>query len=129
MSDANSAPVIQGNLMQGKRGIVMGVANDRSIAWAIAKAVAAKGGELAFTYQGDALAKRVAPLAESIGSSLLLPCDVGDDAALDATFEVIRERWGSSDFVVHAIGWADKQHLLGRYPATPREAFQKAMDI
>ena len=129
MSDANSAPVIQGNLMQGKRGIVMGVANDRSIAWAIAKAVAAQGGELAFTYQGDALAKRVAPLAESIGSSLLLPCDVGDDAALDATFEVIRERWGSIDFVVHAIGWADKQYLRGRYADTPRDAFLKAMDI
>ncbi|MCH4022953.1 MAG: enoyl-ACP reductase FabI [Acetobacter sp.] len=129
MSDANSAPVIQGNLMQGKRGIVMGVANDRSIAWAIAKAVAAQGGELAFTYQGDALAKRVAPLAESIGSSLLLPCDVGDDAALDATFEAIRERWGSIDFVVHAIGWADKQYLRGRYADTPRDAFLKAMDI
>jgi enoyl-[acyl-carrier protein] reductase I len=129
MSDANSAPVIQGNLMQGKRGIVMGVANDRSIAWAIAKAVAAQGGELAFTYQGDALAKRVAPLAESVGSSLLLPCDVGDDAALDATFEAIRERWGSIDFVVHAIGWADKQYLRGRYADTPRDAFLKAMDI
>ena len=115
--------------MKGKRGLVMGVANDRSIAWGIARAVAEQGGELAFTYQGEALGKRVRPLAESVGSSLVLPCDVSDDAAIDATFAVIEKEWGQIDFVVHAIGWADKQFLRGRYVDTPREAFLKALDI
>lgn len=118
-----------GTLMAGKRGVVMGVANRNSIAWAIASAVARQGAELAFTYQGDALGKRVRPLAESVGSSLVIPCDVGDDAAIDAAFDQIEKEWGKIDFVVHAIGWADKQYLRGRYLDTPRDAFLKAMDI
>ena len=120
---------ITGSLMQGKRGVIMGVANNRSIAWAIAQAVAAQGGELAFTYQGEALEKRIRPLAESIGADLLIPCDVGDDAALDAAFNNIAARWPKIDFLVHAIGFADKQYLRGRYADTPREAFLQAMDI
>ncbi|GBQ06723.1 enoyl-ACP reductase [Acetobacter cerevisiae DSM 14362] len=107
----------------------MGVANDRSIAWGIAQAVAAQGGEMAFTYQGEALGKRVKPLAESIGASLVLPCDVTDEAALDELFATLEKKWGKLDFVVHAIGWADKQFLRGRYVDTPREAFLTAMDI
>lgn len=115
--------------MRGKKGLVMGVANDRSIAWGIASAVAAQGGELAFTYQGEALGKRVQPLAESVGASLVLPCDVTDDAALDAVFERLEQEWGEIDFVVHAIGWADKKYLRGRYVDTPRDAFLTALDI
>ncbi|MCE0745397.1 enoyl-ACP reductase FabI [Acetobacter sicerae] len=128
MTEDTLAPAT-GTLMRGKKGLVMGVANDRSIAWAIAKAVAAQGGELAFTYQGEALGKRVRPLADSIGSSLVLPCDVSDDAAIDETFSVLEKEWGGLDFVVHAIGWADKQYLRGRYVDTPREAFLTALDI
>ena len=119
MTEDTLAPAT-GTLMRGKKGLVMGVANDRSIAWAIAKAVAAQGGELAFTYQGEALGKRVRPLADSIGSKLVLPCDVSDDAAIDETFSVIEKEWGGLDFVVHAIGWADKQYLRGRSVDTPR---------
>ncbi|GLH27928.1 enoyl-[acyl-carrier-protein] reductase [NADH] [Acetobacter pasteurianus] len=129
MSSLNATLPAQGTLMKGKKGLVMGVANDRSIAWGIASAVAAQGGELAFTYQGEALGKRVQPLAESVGSSLVLPCDVTDDAAIDAAFATIEKEWGELDFVVHAIGWADKQFLRGRYVDTPREAFLKALDI
>jgi enoyl-[acyl-carrier protein] reductase I len=120
---------LTGTLMQGKRGLVMGVANDRSLAWGIAAACAAQGASLAFTYQGDALGKRVRPLAESIGSSLVLPCDVSDDAAMDAAFDSLRETWGELDFLVHAIGFADKQYLRGQYVDTPREAFLQALDI
>jgi len=119
----------KGTLMQGCRGIVMGVANDRSIAWAIAQAVAAQGAEVAFTYQGEALEKRVRPLAASIGSDLLVPCDVSDEAAIDAAFETVKERWDGIDFLVHAIGFADKQYLRGRYLDTPKEAFLQALDI
>ncbi len=119
----------RGTLMQGKRGLIMGVANNRSIAWAIARAVAAQGGEMAFTYLGEALEKRVRPLAASIGSDFLLPCDVGDDAAIDATFEAIKEKWGKIDFLVHAIGFADKNFLRGRFVDTPRAVFQQALDI
>jgi len=115
--------------MQGKRGLVMGVANDRSIAWGIAAACAAQGAQLAFSYQGEALEKRVRPLAESVGSSLLLPCDVADDEAMDASFAALEREWGSLDFLVHAIGWADKAYLRGRYADTPRSAFLQAMDI
>jgi enoyl-[acyl-carrier protein] reductase I len=115
--------------MAGKRGLVMGVANDRSIAWGIARAVAAQGAEVAFTYQGEALEKRVRPLAESLGSTLVLPCDVTDDASVDAAFGQVREAWGGIDFLVHAIGFADKQYLRGRYLDTPREAFLQALDI
>lgn len=129
MSDGASKAPATGTLMKGKRGLVMGVANDRSIAWGIANAVAAQGGELAFTYQGEALGKRVRPLAERVGSSLVLPCDVSDDAAMDEAFARIEEEWGTLDFLVHAIGWADKQFLRGRYVDTPRDAFLTAMDI
>jgi enoyl-[acyl-carrier protein] reductase I len=118
-----------GTLMQGKRGLIMGVANDRSIAWGIAAACAAQGAELAFSFQGEALEKRVRPLAASVGSSLLLPCDVSDDAAMDEAFATIEREWGGIDFLVHAIGWADKAYLRGRYADTPREAFLQAMDI
>ncbi len=119
----------KGTLMQGKRGLVMGVANDRSIAWGIAAACAAQGAELAFTYQAEALAKRVRPLAESVGSQLCLPCDVGDDASLDAAFAELGTAWDGIDFVVHAIGWADKAYLRGQYLETPRDAFLQALDI
>ncbi len=118
-----------GTLMQGRRGLIMGVANDRSIAWAIAKACAAQGAELAFTYQGEALEKRVRPLAESVGSDLVLPCDVGSDEDMDRAFGEIEARWGKLDFLVHAISFADKQFLRGRFLDTPREAFLQALDI
>jgi enoyl-[acyl-carrier protein] reductase I len=114
-------------LMAGKRGLVMGVANDRSIAWAIAKAVHARGGEVALTYQGEALRKRVGPLAESIGSDLVLPCDVMDDASLDAVFETLGERWGRLDFVVHAIAYSDKEQLKGSYVETTAQNFSDTM--
>jgi enoyl-[acyl-carrier protein] reductase I len=130
MNDATPEPrIATGTLMQGKRGIIMGVANDRSIAWGIARALAAQGAEVAFTYQGEALEKRVRPLAESIGSSLVLPCDVADDASMDAAFDAVAKAWGKIDFLVHAIGYADKQFLRGRYLDTPRAAFLQAMDI
>ncbi|MDN6041657.1 MAG: enoyl-ACP reductase FabI [Acetobacter sp.] len=129
MSSHDTTLPARGTLMQGKKGLVMGVANDRSIAWGIASAVAAQGGELAFTYQGEALGKRVQPLAASVGSSVVLPCDVTDDAAIDATFDRLEHEWGELDFVVHAIGWADKKYLRGRYVDTPRDAFLTALDI
>ncbi len=128
MPDGAPLPA-KGTLMQGKRGLVMGVANDRSIAWGIAAACAAQGAELAFTYQGEALAKRVRPLAESVGSRLCLPCDVGDNSSLDAAFAELGTAWDGIDFVVHAIGWADKAFLRGQYLATPRDAFLQALDI
>ena len=118
-----------GTLMAGKRGLVMGVANDRSVAWGIAAACAAQGAELAFTYQGDALEKRVRPLAESVGSQTVLPCDVTSDASMDAVFDTLGTRWGEIDFLVHSIGWADKAFLRGKYLDTPREAFLTALDI
>jgi enoyl-[acyl-carrier protein] reductase I len=129
MSDEPLAEPPTGTLMAGKRGLIMGVANDRSIAWGIARAIAAQGAELAFTYQGEALEKRVRPLAASVGSKLVLPCDVTDDASVDAAFAAIKESWGGMDFLVHAIGFADKQYLRGRYLDTPREAFLQALDI
>jgi len=119
----------KGSLMQGKRGVIMGVANNRSIAWAIARAIVAQGGEAAFTYQGEALEKRVRPLAESIGSDLLIPCDVSSDAALDAAFDTVAARWGNIDYLVHAIGYADKNFLRGRFIDTSRAAFLQALDI
>jgi len=115
--------------MQGKRGVIMGVANERSLAWAIAAACAAQGAEIAFTYQGEALGKRVRPLAESVKSSLVLPCDVADEASIDSAFDAVQREWGQIDFMVHAIGFADKQYLRGRYVDTPREAFLQALDI
>lgn len=122
-------PDTAGTLMRGKRGLVMGVANERSIAWGIAAAAAAQGAELAFTYQGDALGRRVRPLAESVGATHVLPCDVADEAALDDTFAALRGAWDSLDFVVHAIGFADKNFLRGRYLDTPRAVFAQALDI
>ena len=124
---SSAAPV--GTLMRGRRGIVMGVANDRSIAWGIAAACAAQGAEIAVTYQGDALEKRVRPLAESVGSPLVVPCDVADDASIDAAFARVGEVWDGVDFLVHAIGWADKAYLRGKYLDTPRAAFLQALDI
>ncbi len=123
------AKIPTGTLMRGKRGLIMGVANDRSIAWGIARALAAQGAEIAFTYQGEALEKRVRPLVESVGSDILLPCDVTDEASIDAVFATLEQRWGKLDFLVHAIGFADKQFLRGRYLDTPREAFLQALDI
>jgi enoyl-[acyl-carrier protein] reductase I len=120
---------LQSNLMAGKRGLIMGVANDRSLAWGIAKTLASHGATMAFTYQGDALEKRVRPLAESLGSPLLLPADVTDDASLDRLFEALQETWGSLDFVVHAIAFSDKDQLKGRYADTTRENFLQTMDI
>jgi enoyl-[acyl-carrier protein] reductase I len=115
--------------MAGKRGLVMGVANDHSIAWGIAKALADQGAELAFTYQGDAFGKRVKPLADSVGSSLLLPCDVEDIASVDAVFDRLKAEWGTIDFLVHAIGFSDKNELKGRYADTTRENFTRTMVI
>ena len=116
-------------LMAGKRGLIMGLANERSIAWGIAKACADAGAELAFSYQGEALKKRVGPLAAKVGSDIVLPCDVGDEASMDALFETLKERWGSLDFVVHAIGFSDKNELRGRYVDTSRDNFRMSMDI
>ena len=116
-------------LMQGKRGLIMGVANDHSIAWGIAKTLHAQGAELAFTYQGDALGKRVKPLAESLNAPLILPCDVEDIASVDATFAAMKEKWGSIDFLVHAIGFSDKSELKGRYADTTRANFSRTMVI
>ncbi len=129
MPEAPLADAPAGTLMAGKRGLVMGVANDRSIAWGIARAVAAQGGQVALTYQGEALEKRVRPLAESIGGRHVLPCDVTDDASVDAAFAALERDWGGLDFLVHAIGFADKQYLRGRYLDTPRDAFLQALDI
>ncbi|QHI95634.1 enoyl-ACP reductase FabI [Aristophania vespae] len=129
MEDNKQLTPVKGTLMAGKRGVIMGVANKNSIAWAIASACAAQGAEIAFTYQGEALGKRVRPLAESVGSDMVIACDVSDDAAINTTFDEIEKKWGKIDFVVHAIGWADKQYLRGRYVDTPRQAFLQAMDI
>ena len=115
--------------LQGKRGLVMGVANDRSIAWGIAKACADAGAELAFTYQGDAFGKRLAPLAESVGSDLMLDVDVTDDASLDAAFATLQDSWGTLDFVIHAIAYSDKAELTGRILDTSRANFKNSMDI
>jgi len=115
--------------MQGKRGLVMGVANSHSIAWGIAQAVAAQGAELAFTYQGEALGKRVKPLAESVGANLVLPCDVEDSASIEAVFETLRREWGKLDFIVHCIAFSDKNELKGRYADTTRENFTRTMLI
>jgi len=118
------------SLMHGKRGLIMGVANGHSIAWGIAKALHAQGAELAFTYQGEALGKRVKPLAESVGSDILLPCDVEDIASVDAVFAALKDTWGTIDFLVHAIGFSDKNELKGRYvDATTRENFTRTMVI
>lgn len=117
-------------IMSGKRGLIMGVANSHSIAWGIAKMLHDHGAELAFTYQGEALGKRVKPLAESVGSSMVMPCDVSDIASMTAVFDNLKNEWGSLDFVVHAIGFSDKTELKGRYvDATTRENFVQTMVI
>jgi enoyl-[acyl-carrier protein] reductase I len=114
-------------LMAGKKGLIMGVANERSIAWGIARAAATHGAELAFSYQGESLERRVRPLAESIGSDFLIPCDVSDDASVDSLFAEIGEKWGSLDFLVHAIGYSDKDQLKGLYLDTTKENFVQSM--
>ena len=116
-------------LMEGKRGLIMGVANDHSIAWGIAKMLAAHGASLAFTYQGEALGKRVKPLAQSINADLITPCDVEDIASVDAVFAQLGQSWGSLDFVVHAVAFSDKNELKGRYADTTRENFVRTMVI
>ena len=117
------------NLMTGKRGLIMGVANDRSIAWGIAKAMAAEGAELAFTYQGDAFGKRVEPLAQSLGASVMVDCDVNDDAKMDEAFAQIEQTWGGLDFVVHAIAFSDRSELTGRFIDTSRSNFSNSLAI
>lgn len=116
-------------LMKGKRGLVMGVANDHSIAWGIAKALADHGAELAFTYQGEAFGRRTKPLAESVGSNILLPCDVEDIDSVDSVFNTLKEEWGSIDFLVHAIAFSDKTELRGKYADTTRDNFTRTMLI
>jgi enoyl-[acyl-carrier protein] reductase I len=117
------------DLMKGKRGLVMGIANDHSIAWGIAKALAAQGAEMAFTYQGEALGKRVKPLAESLGVKLVLPCDVESIESVDSVFATLKEKWGGLDFLVHAIAFSDKNELKGRYADTTRDNFSRTMLI
>ncbi|SES00776.1 Enoyl-[acyl-carrier-protein] reductase [NADH] [Tranquillimonas rosea] len=117
------------DLLTGKRGLIMGVANDRSIAWGIASAMAAEGAELAFTYQNESLLKRVKPLAESVGSDLLVECDVSDDASMDAAFAKLGEEWGRLDFVVHAIAYSDRSELTGRFINTTRANFRHSLSI
>lgn len=120
----------EGNIMAGKRGLIMGVANKNSIAWAIARQLAAQGAELAFTYQGEALLRRVGPLAESVGSDLVLPCDVTDDASMEAAFAALEDKWGKIDFLVHAIAFAGKDQLAGSFvDNTTREGFASALNI
>jgi len=116
-------------LMAGKRGLIMGVANDHSIAWGIAKALADQGAELAFTYQGEAFGKRVKPLADSVGSDILVPCDVEDIETVDAVFDTLKEKWGKIDFLVHAVAFSDKNELKGKYANTSRENFTRTMVI
>ncbi|MGB3556516.1 MAG: enoyl-ACP reductase FabI [Jannaschia sp.] len=116
-------------IMAGKRGLIMGLANDKSIAWGIARACAEQGADLAFSYQGEALRKRVVPLAEKVGSDIVLPCDVGDGASIDGMFAALAERWDDLDFVVHAIGFSDKSELRGRYLDTSLDNFLMTMNI
>lgn len=117
------------DLMRGKRGLIMGLANDKSIAWGIAKSLADAGAELAFSYQGEALKKRVGPLAGQLGSDIVLPCDVSDETSIDALFDALKQKWGDLDFIVHAIGFSDKSELRGRYVDTSRDNFAMTMDI
>ncbi|MBG1232721.1 enoyl-ACP reductase FabI [Aestuariivirga litoralis] len=117
------------DLMKGKRGLVMGVANDHSIAWGIAQQLAAQGAELAFTYQDESLLRRVEPLAKSVGSDFLLPCQVEEIASVDAVFDAIKQKWGTFDFLVHAIAFSDRKELTGKFADTSRENFTKTMII
>lgn len=129
LNEPDEVGFFEGNIMKGKKGLIMGVANNKSLAWGIAQAVHAQGAELAFTYQGEALRKRVVPLAESIGSSIVLPCDVTDSASMDAVFEEIEKKWGTLDFVVHAIAYSNKEELSGKYVDTSPENFALSMNI
>jgi enoyl-[acyl-carrier protein] reductase I len=119
----------EGKIMAGRRGLIMGLANNRSIAWGIAKACASQGAEIALTYQGDALRKRVEPLAQELGAHVVGHCDVTDPATIDATFDALARRWGGLDFLVHAIAFSDKDELTGRYVDTTQANFQRTMDI
>jgi len=116
-------------IMKGKKGLIMGVANDRSISWGIAKKIASEGAEIAFTYQVEALKKRVEPLAKSIGSSILIPCDVTDSLSMENTFEIIKKEWGDIDFLVHGIGFSNKDELRGKYYNTSSENFNQTMHV
>ena len=116
-------------LMKDKKGLIMGVANDRSIAWGIAKSIAKQGGQLAFTYQGEALKKRVLPLAQSVGSDILIPCDVTDSSSITKTFEILKNKWGELDFLVHGIAFSNKDELKGKYYQTSLENFNQTMHI
>ncbi len=129
MNEEKESIIPAGTLMKGKRGLIMGVANDKSLAWGISRYVAAQGAELAFTFQGDALEKRVRPLAGSIGSSLVMPCDVSNEASIDVVFDTLKKVWGSLDFVVHAIGFSDKNELRGKYVDTSPANFAMTMNI
>jgi enoyl-[acyl-carrier protein] reductase I len=118
-----------GSLMKGRRGLVMGVANNRSLAWGIAEAVASEGAELAFTFQGEAVERRVRPLAKSVGATIVEPCDVTDEASMDAVFNVLKDNWGGLDFLVHAIGYSDKEQLRGRYVDTTLDNFTQTLSV
>lgn len=117
------------SLMAGKKGLIMGLANDHSIAWGIARTLGRHGAEMAFTYQGEVLEKRVRPLAESLGAEIILPCDVEDAASVDSVFRVLKEKWGRLDFLVHAIAYSDRKELKGRYVDTTRENFARTLDV
>jgi len=129
MTEEKEQPVPAGTLMKGKRGLIMGVANDKSLAWGISRYLAAHGADLAFTFQGEALEKRVRPLAESVGSKYLLPCDVTNEASMDAVFDSLSKEWGSLDFLVHAIAFSDKNELKGKYIDTSLNNFLNSMNI
>lgn len=129
MTTDTETTIPTGTLMKGKRGLIMGVANDKSIAWGITQYLAAQGAEIAFTYQGEALERRVRPLAESVGGKLILPCDVTNMASVDSVFDTLAKEWGSIDFIVHAIGFSDKKELEGRYVDTSLDNFLMTMNI
>ncbi len=128
-ADSQDTPALQSNIMAGRRGLIMGVANDHSIAWGIARELRHHGAELAFTYQNDAIAKRVTPLAAEVGSDLVLPCEVEDQASIDALFGELKSRWGGLDFLVHAVAYSDKEELKGKYLNTSRDNFLRTMDV
>ena len=128
-ADMKSLSRLKSNLMQGKRGLIMGVANDRSIAWGISSVLAQHGAELAFTYQNDSIERRVRPLAEGIGSKIVVQCDVEDEASIAAAVGACTDAWGSIDFIVHAVAYSDKNELKGKYVETSRDNFQRTMDV
>tara|TARA_R110000787_G_scaffold63679_11_gene144213 strand:- start:314335 stop:315177 length:843 start_codon:yes stop_codon:yes gene_type:complete len=128
-ADSASRAALKSNLMTGKRGLIMGVANDRSIAWGIANTLTAHGAELAFTYQNEAMERRVRPLAESIDSKIIVPCDVEDEESIKAAVDACADAWGSIDFVVHAVAYSDKNELKGRFLDTSRDNFHRTMEV